>query len=66
MTNDRSATGFGHKATAFTVLLGASALFLVMVVWPVAAPFMTMEFAPANSVESSRDETPGSSQDRTR
>lgn len=49
-THEPPACGPGHKAVAFTVMLACSALFVAMILWPVLAPFMTLEFAPAQAV----------------
>jgi hypothetical protein len=35
-----SSASWLRKASAFAVLVGASGLFVVMVLWPVVAPFV--------------------------
>lgn len=44
--------GWGRKAVAVLMLLGATSLFVVTVVWPIATPFVPMEFAPRTAEKS--------------
>lgn len=43
---------WGHKATAFLIVLAASAFFAVTILWPLVAPFVPVQFAPATMVQS--------------
>lgn len=46
LAHQGDSTSWGHKAMAVLALLGASALFVALIVWPVIAPLIPMEYAP--------------------
>lgn len=57
---------WGQKATALLTVLAASTLFVVTILWPLVAPFVPVQFAPASMVQSVVDTFDDSPADRYR